>query len=110
MVAVMFVMSVSVHPAMAYDAISKELDCPTCGGMNDLSSIPGFEGKKIPAISIREISPENPGMTAAGLTSGNAATVSGAQTKHFSSAITLTIRDPRSELQANSRGMAAGSP
>ena len=109
-VAVMFLMSVSVHPAMAADAVNKQIDCATCGGMNDLSSIPGFEGKKIPTISIREISPENPGGAAAGLTSGTAAAVSGAQTQHFSSAITLTIRDPRSELQANSLVKAAGSP
>jgi hypothetical protein len=105
----MFLMSVSIHPAMAADAINKELDCPTCG-TDDLSSIPGFEGKNIPTVSIREISPENPEMAAAGLTSGTAATVSGAQTKHFSSAITLAIRDPLSGLQANPGVRAAGSP
>lgn len=106
-VAVMFLMSVSVHPAMAADAINKELDCPTCSGaMNDLSSIPGFEGKKIPTISIREISSDN---SVAGQTVVKAATAEGVQTRHFSSAITLAIQDPRSGQQ-NSRFMAASVP
>ena len=60
-VIVLFLLSVSVHPAMAAEAINKEIgNCATCGGgTNDLSSLPGFENKKVPTVNIREISPDS---------------------------------------------------
>ncbi|MDP3563861.1 MAG: hypothetical protein Q8R70_05170 [Methanoregula sp.] len=96
MVAVMFILSVSVHPAMAYQAINDELNCPTCSnGMDEFSSIPGLENTTIPTISVREI-PRNPGkvaLAAAGV--GRAQTVSGTQTQHLGSTVTIDIQDPR---------------
>lgn len=49
MVAVIFLMSVAIHPAMAGEAFNKELDCPTCSEeTEDLASIPGFDGIQVP--------------------------------------------------------------
>jgi len=96
MVAVMFILSVSVHPAMAAEAINKELNCPGCSnGTDDLSSIPGLENTTIPTISVREITrdPGRVALTAAG--AGRAQTVSGTQTQHPGSTITINIQDPR---------------
>jgi len=103
-VAVMILMSVSIHPAMAYEAINEEINCPTCsGGMNDISSIPGFENTTIPTISVREVN------SVAGQTAIKAATAEGVQMRHFSSSITLAIQDPRSGQQnagVNAAGLA----
>ncbi|MDP3564346.1 MAG: hypothetical protein Q8R70_07620, partial [Methanoregula sp.] len=50
-VAVIFLMSVAIHPAMAAEAFNKELDCPTCSGeTEDLASIPGFESIEVPNL------------------------------------------------------------
>jgi hypothetical protein len=107
-VVVMFLLAMSVHPAMAAEAINKEVACATCGGIDDLSPIPGFEGKKAPVVSIREIIPGNPVGASSGLTAAASANADGIQTQHISSAITLAIQDPRSGQQ-NSRVMAAAA-
>ncbi len=96
MVAVLFILSVSVHPAMAYQAINDEINCPTCsGGTDEFSSIPGLENTTIPTISVREITrdPGKVALTAAG--AGRAQTVSGTQTQHLGSTVTIDIQDPR---------------
>ena len=92
----MLILSVSVHPAMAAEAINEEYgNCATCGtGMDDLSSIPGLESRNVPTVNIREISLENSPATPGGRMTGASVTVSGTQKRHLNAAVTLDIRDP----------------
>ena len=49
MVAVIFLMFVAIHPAMAAEAFNKELDCPTCSGETEnLTLVPGPESVNVP--------------------------------------------------------------
>ena len=105
-VAALFLLSVSVHPAMAAQAINEQTNgCTGCSPqVNDLSSLPGFEGKKIPTITIREISPANsPGRTTAAAT---AATIAGTQRMQLNSAVTFDIQNPLGRTAAASAGLA----
>jgi hypothetical protein len=111
MVAVLFILSVSVHPAMAAQAINEEINCPTCsGGIDDISSIPGLENTTIPTISVREISrdPGKVSLTAAG--AGKAQTVSGTHTQHLGSTVTIDIQDPRRGQKVVSPTRPNGNP
>jgi hypothetical protein len=103
-VAVMFLLSVSVHPAMAAEAINKEIgNCATCGGgMDDLSSLPGFENKKVPIVNIREIAPDSSFAKSSGPVNTRTATVAGTQ-KIRQGYATLDIQDPRSQVAGGSR-------
>ena len=106
----MFLMSVSVHPAMAADAVNKELDCQTCGGMNDISSIPGFEGKKVPVVEIREFiinSGTNPDTASKHMHSA-AASAAGTQL-HRVGTVSLNVVDPRTETSATDKGKPSGT-
>ncbi len=111
MVAILFILSVSVHPAMAAEAINKKLDCPTCSnGTDEFSSIPGLENTTIPTISVREIT-RDPGrvvLTASG--AGKAQTVSGTQTQHLGSTVTIDIQDPRRGNRVVSSTQSGGTP
>ncbi len=111
MVAVLFILSVSVHPAMAAQAINDEINCPTCSnGMDEFSSIPGLENTTIPTISVREISRDSGkvALTAAGV--GRAQTVSGTQTQHLGSTVTIDIKDPRRGNRIVSSTQSGGTP
>ncbi len=111
MVAVLFILSVSVHPAMAAQAINDEINCPTCsGGTDEFSSIPGLENTTIPTISVREISrdPGKVALTATG--AGKAQTVSGTQTQHLGSTVTIDIQDPRRGNRVVSSTQPGGNP
>lgn len=89
-VVALLLLSVSVHPAMAAEVVNEQLGgCTGCGpGLDDLSSLPVFEGKKVPTITISEISPTGNNVAA------TAATVAGTQRMRINSAVTLDIRDP----------------
>jgi hypothetical protein len=104
---VLFLLSVSVHPAMAAEAINKEFGtCATCGGgMNDLSSLPGFENKKVPTVNIREISPDSSFAKSSGPMNSRTATVAGTQ-KIRKGFATLDIQDPRSQQAAGTQSRA----
>jgi hypothetical protein len=108
-VVVMFLMSISVHPAMAAEAINKDLGtCATCNSaMDDLSSIPGLENTKVPTVHVREIATDTTGAASTGQGYGAAATARDTQTRHVSSAMTFDVQDPRSMKMS---GMSAGSP
>jgi hypothetical protein len=94
-VAVMFLMSVSIHPAMAAEAVNEQLGCTTCGEMTDLYSIPGLENVTAPIVSVREISPVKSGNVMTGLSAGKAPTAGGIRTWHSRSGGTFTVQDPR---------------
>lgn len=113
-VVVMLLLSLSIHPAMAAEAINTELGtCSTCGtGMGGLSSIPGFEGKKVPTVNIREIPAKGNSFSTSSTGSGDVpATVSGTQKRHVDAAITLDIRDPliMGPVSATAQGKTSGS-
>ena len=95
-VAVMFLLSVSVHPAMAAEAINGHLgNCANCGaGMDGLSPIPGLEGKKIPTVNILGKFPTGFRLRPPVPVCRLPATVAGTQKRHVNAAITLDIRDP----------------
>jgi len=87
---------------MAAEAVNEQLGgCMGCSpGLDDLSSFPGFEGKKVPTITIREIAPGN--APAGNTLTTTAATVAGTQRMRLNSAVTLDIRDPFSGNAATS--------
>jgi len=102
----MFLLSVSVHPAMAAESINAEFNnCASCGS-DDLNAVPGFEGKKVPTVLIREISPTR----SSGAASLSSATVAGTQKQQVNSALTLDIQNPFADLSSVSTAeLASGT-
>lgn len=106
-ISVCVILSVSIHPAMAAKAVDEQFEgCPSCltGG---LSALPGMEGKRIPAIAIREILPETSGHADETGLAGFAKAPSGLETTHPLPGFSLSITDPLTNLRA--AGSIAGS-
>ena len=88
------ILSVTIHPVMAAEAINKQMDgCAACHtSAGGLSSLPGMEDKQMPTVHIREIAPEQSSSGTKGLSA--AAVSDGIQTYHPRDGLTLDIRDP----------------
>ncbi|MFA6332000.1 MAG: hypothetical protein WCX22_03530 [Methanoregula sp.] len=93
-IAALVILSVSIHPVMAAEAINKQMDgCAACHtSAGGFSSLPGMEDKRMPTVHIREIAPELSPSGTKGLSTAGAP--DGIQTYHPREGLTLEIRDP----------------
>jgi hypothetical protein len=114
-IAALVILSVTICPVMAAEAINKQMDtCAACrAGAGGLSSLPGMEDKRMPTVHIREIAPEQTSSGTKGLST--AASPEGIQTYHPRDGLTLDIKDPftgtsgQSVRETSPPRMAAGS-
>jgi len=107
-IAVLFLLSVTVHPAMAAEEINKKFDSMSTMGSADPFGSAATGGHKRPTVDIREIDPAQ--MTKADLHVSAVAlsTAPDAMTVH-NGPITLHIRDPLAVSSATAQDAAAGT-
>ncbi|WP_048068182.1 hypothetical protein [Methanoregula boonei] len=89
---------------MAADSVNKmTTDCAGCSA-GDLSSVPGFEGKKVPVTEIREVT-QNRGTNVHPATNRMSSAAAAPATQlHQIGTVSLSVADPRTENSATAQG------